>query len=353
MKTHFVLTMTALNLVLAGWMLRCQPVPQVSPLTAELPPQPAAAFATATHMPQPATALAPPTNSTAPAFHWSEIESPDYRTYIRNLRAIGCPEATIRDLITADLHALYQERRAQARCPEPTEFWRCEFGLEILSQTNLARLDAEEQAVLTALLGREASDATTTAQATSLVSGMRLCAQLEPKRAALEEWSQRFHSAKSELLAITNQRDLTDAELAQLRTLEAEQEQALIALLTPDELAEFDVRNSASAQCLRLALLGLEVSELEFRTLLTARQDLEARLASAATDEDHVSAQQAYQEFVANLLDAERYARFERAQNPEFQEFFTQGIANGLDAKAIEAQWAETQSQLASNLAEP
>ena len=166
-------------------------------------------------------------------------------------------------------------------------------------------------------------------------------------------WSQRFHSAKSELLAITNQRDLTDAELAQLRTLEAEQEQALIALLTPDELAEFDVRNSASAQCLRLALLGLEVSELEFRTLLTARQDLEARLASAATDEDHVSAQQAYQEFVANLLDAERYARFERAQNPEFQEFFTQGIANGLDAKAIEAQWAETQSQLASNLAEP
>src|SRR5262245_55092968 len=35
-----------------------------------------------------------------PEFHWSQIESPDYREYISNLRAIGCPEATIRDIIT-------------------------------------------------------------------------------------------------------------------------------------------------------------------------------------------------------------------------------------------------------------
>jgi len=37
------------------------------------------------------------------AFQWNELESTDYRVYIANLRRIGCPEQTIRDIITADL----------------------------------------------------------------------------------------------------------------------------------------------------------------------------------------------------------------------------------------------------------
>jgi hypothetical protein len=269
------------------------------------------------------------------------------------LRAIGCPETTIRDVITADLHALYQERRRQARCPEPAEFWRGEFGLALLSQTNLARLDAEEKAVLAALLGPEANDATATAQATRLVRDLRLCGILEPKRAALEEWSQRFEFAKAALLAITDLRDLTEAEVTQLRTLETEQEQALGSLLTPDERAEFDARNSASAQYLRQTLLGLDVNESEFRQLLVARQDFDIHLTAAEAGDDAFAAHQTYQESVAKLLGAERFARFERAQDAEFQEFFKQGIASGLDARAIEAQWTEAQSQFASGLGEP
>src|SRR5262245_10847191 len=35
-------------------------------------------------------------------FHWRTIESEDYRKYIANLRAIGCPEETIRDIIVAE-----------------------------------------------------------------------------------------------------------------------------------------------------------------------------------------------------------------------------------------------------------
>src|SRR6516162_1933421 len=36
-------------------------------------------------------------------FSWRDVESPDYPVYIANLRAIGCPEQTIRDLIIADV----------------------------------------------------------------------------------------------------------------------------------------------------------------------------------------------------------------------------------------------------------
>ena len=40
-------------------------------------------------------------------FTWSQIETNDYRAYIANLRSIGCPDATIRDIIVADVNALY------------------------------------------------------------------------------------------------------------------------------------------------------------------------------------------------------------------------------------------------------
>ncbi len=39
------------------------------------------------------------------AFQWSMVESTNYAIYRDNLRTIGCPEETIRDLIEDDLRA--------------------------------------------------------------------------------------------------------------------------------------------------------------------------------------------------------------------------------------------------------
>ena len=59
-------------------------------------------------------AFAPPGRESLP-FHWSKIESTDYRRYISNLRGIGCPEQTIRDIITADIDSLYASKRKQVQ----------------------------------------------------------------------------------------------------------------------------------------------------------------------------------------------------------------------------------------------
>src|SRR5687767_831304 len=42
----------------------------------------------------------------AEGFDWRLVESEDYKKYIVNLRSIGCPEETIRDIITADVNKL-------------------------------------------------------------------------------------------------------------------------------------------------------------------------------------------------------------------------------------------------------
>jgi hypothetical protein len=48
---------------------------------------------------------------TAHRFDWRELEAPDYPTYIANLRAINCPEQTVRDIITADVASLFALKR--------------------------------------------------------------------------------------------------------------------------------------------------------------------------------------------------------------------------------------------------
>src|SRR5260370_41541655 len=48
----------------------------------------------------------------AARFDWRQVESPDYKEYIANLRAIGCPEKTIKEIVTADVNDLFSARRA-------------------------------------------------------------------------------------------------------------------------------------------------------------------------------------------------------------------------------------------------
>ena len=89
-----------LNLVLAGCLM--------------------AVLANQRHRPPRTTEHASPSESKiAPApqqaaFHWSQLLSTnDYRAYIANLRAVGCPESTIRAIVTADLEAAcaFERRR--------------------------------------------------------------------------------------------------------------------------------------------------------------------------------------------------------------------------------------------------
>jgi hypothetical protein len=44
-------------------------------------------------------------------FTWEQVQSTNYATLIKNLRAIGCPEQTIRDIVTSDVDRIYARRR--------------------------------------------------------------------------------------------------------------------------------------------------------------------------------------------------------------------------------------------------
>jgi len=113
----------------------------------------AAAPAEADRQP-PATEAATPTPASPPAaetrpFHWSQIESADYHTYIANLRGIGCPEQTIRDIITADVESLYAARRRPLEAKLATE----SSAGRLAVQRELQELRQQEASFVAALVG--------------------------------------------------------------------------------------------------------------------------------------------------------------------------------------------------------
>ncbi len=67
--------------------------------------------------PQIAALVAPPAKQLAQPepLYWSQLESSDYQTYVKNLRRIGCPEATLRAIVAADVDSVYQERNDDLR----------------------------------------------------------------------------------------------------------------------------------------------------------------------------------------------------------------------------------------------
>src|SRR6267378_5933873 len=88
-------------------------------------------------------------------FSWRELESTDYPTYVANLREIGCPEQTIRDIIIADVNALYARRRAAELVTSEQQWWRSEPDAEVMEAAaeKSKALEDERRGLLTRLLG--------------------------------------------------------------------------------------------------------------------------------------------------------------------------------------------------------
>jgi len=99
-----------------------------------------------------------PTNR--PNFDWHQVESDDYHTYIRNLRSIGCPEQTIRDIVSADVVSAFASRRQEALSNLYSDFkyWDANPSNQVNAveiQRRRHAVDVEMNATLQDLLGQE------------------------------------------------------------------------------------------------------------------------------------------------------------------------------------------------------
>jgi len=287
---------------------------------------------------------------------WRAIESTNYLTYIANLRAVHCPEETIRDIIVADVHKLYAPRRAAIRrLTTSDEYWQQIQSFQNdfrdrQAKKEMAALKQEESALLKKLLGvdpREEEE-----HATDYV-GSRLQfldpARREQVRAVRDQAIERYNALQDQR---TKAGSYTPEIKAGFKRAMADERAALQKLLSSDELRQYDLQFSDAAVSLRGQLYGFAPSQSEFLALY----DIKAAEASAAghwtePDSDTPAGAQRKQQAretaeaqIKALLGPERYADYVRTKDFAYRQIneFTEemNLPRDVAAKVYDAKKA-------------
>lgn len=267
-------------------------------------------------------------------FDWAQLESADYHDYVANLRAIGCPEPTVRDIIIADVNDLFTPRVKALVDEVNGRFWELilrpddfEKMIEV-KHDQLRALDDERDEIFTALFGES-----------NPRSAENLLRDTADRRARWErigdflsqEKCARFVAAKEELevawMDFSRTPGLTGIQQqAKRNELEATLDQSLRAGLTADEYAELRLRQSPTAS-LRERLVGLDLSEETVRAVANlqfANAEARAALPPKAADFKSRTAQcqQQCDAQMRELIGPEGYAAFQRATDGRYESIY-------------------------------
>jgi hypothetical protein len=264
-------------------------------------------------------------------FQWSQLESTDYRQYIANLRAVGCPESTVRDIIITDVMRVYAARRGKFyQNGRAFKYWETDEKRKLKQtqleerEAQLALIDKELPAVLRELLGinyeREVNKYFVDAEE----DGRRLAFLSEDKRERVLALRDQFEGRREQALREAPDGKPTPGQIEQLRQIDREQEAALAGMMTAEERDEFELTTSPTADRMRRELIGFNPSEAEFRQIFTREKALDAAYAYEDTNDETVRAAKAAdeQKMLEDLdaaLGPDRAAQFEQARNPDFQ----------------------------------
>ncbi|MDW8308202.1 MAG: hypothetical protein RMK20_02390, partial [Verrucomicrobiales bacterium] len=282
-------------------------------------------------------------------FSWQEIESDDYATYIANLRAIGCPEQTIRDIIIADVNALFARRRAVEVVTPEQQWWRTEPDTNVLQQAleKIRALEQERRDLLTSLLGPgwETGDLLNLPRPSRQpipLDGPILGALPDDVKHRVEEISIRSEERIRAYVEAQRQagREPDPAELARLRQ---QTRTELAGVLSPLQLEEFLLRYSQNASALRAELRELkhfEVTPEEFRAMFRAidQIDLQRELLGTANDPNTAAARRALEQqrlaALQNVLGPERFELFQKLHDPDYRDAYARALAAGAPESA-------------------
>lgn len=279
-----------------------------------------------------------PTATHAPPFLWGEIESADYRQYVANLRAVGCPEQIIRDIIVADMNQLFSARAQAIWKPRVTEYWQKPINEQASPKQmeQLLALDKEKRAVFQDLLGVRPSQQELIDTLYLQVHGSEqqlLFLPADKREAALQALNDAdFESTEAKLHA-----DGSYTQTAQEK-LFAEKMKVLAGVLSPEELEEFRLRHSQTAQSLRMEVEYFNCTPDEFKRLFAARE----QKADGKNHGPDLLNRTAATEEVRKLFGDERAKEFERVSDMFYINIRRPAEEQGIAADLVDQAWQVT-----------
>jgi hypothetical protein len=152
------------------------------------------------------------------------------------------------------------------------------------------------------------------------------------KREALQQMEQDYNELAQDLRREAKGFSMPeDAEKA--RFLEAEKRRDLAAMLSPEELADYDLRQSRTAQNLRWQMTRMDATEVEYRAIFEIRKDFDEQFADrdaygnlirprdqADGGKARQEAEKAMQAQLKNALGPDRYRAYVRSNDQDYQQ---------------------------------
>ncbi|MEQ2008043.1 MAG: hypothetical protein ABMA26_14700 [Limisphaerales bacterium] len=310
----------------------------------------------------PATPPAPVTN--AAPFHWRALESADYAVYAANLRAVGCPELTLRDILLPDIEKLYDERVKNLEDSTEDTFWETadqRDARQRLREAKLRALELEKRALVQRLLGTEMSyEALTELRSAGFASALTEILLGFTDTAKSDQlimvFTLREADAKAQL-AVT-EGILLDEDITQLHALRDRMESDMARVLAPHEMEELRLRVSVLEGMNHLnRRSGVNVSGAELREIARLRADTRDVFAKMMNIDDEIYSEElrakgdaAFQELLRRYVGPERFADVERGKDYLFRNLFQSteklGVAKDALVQAYEARRAaDSQAQ--------
>ncbi|MEW6303000.1 MAG: hypothetical protein AB1705_05985 [Verrucomicrobiota bacterium] len=266
---------------------------------------------------------------------WRNLETEDFKEYIKNLRAIRCPEITIRDIIIADINKLYAARWKRLMVPEPIKYWEpWDFSAEYNDpkiRLQKIELDKERAALVRELLGVEYErEMRQQSLSWSWLDREDAFWDFLPadRAAAVRAMKDKCRYLTREIEDRAVNRPLTEAEKKECDRIREQEKAEMSAYLSPEEYKGYLMRQSATANRVRAATLGFDMKEDEFVAIVYAEWH------QGQTPED---TQRERVEKVRSVMGDERYAEYLKTKERDFQDLMRFGLPLDLSRDSIAA----------------
>lgn len=258
---------------------------------------------------------------------WSTLDSDDLKALVTHLRAAGFPASMIRAVINARIQAQFDARLADlAGSPQNTPYWK---PLASSSQTLNAKYSAERNQIYrdrAKLLREILGDELLNADAGEVTAVQRRQYGDLPKSKI--DLVQRIAADYDEMTAQTRAAMLGIAlpeDREKFSLLEREKRVDLTAILTPQELEDYEMRSSMLTARLRSAFTIMDATEDEFRAIFRLQQPFDSVInpvggtMTPEMNRQRIEAQKQVQEQIKTTLGEQRAADYARASDYEFQ----------------------------------
>ena len=284
-----------------------------------------------------------------PDFQWSRLIAPDYVVYIARLRLFGTPEPQVRDVIYGLVEAVYRPKRGAVRelsspkKPDNVKYWEHrnfwggpEAQMTKAQHEQMRALQKEESDLLKSLFGEDFYQQRTKDDGGEDWTGKLYGFIPKELREQVQDIDARMNEEKQDIYA-KNEGYFDQYAQADLHKIEKKYHDELAKILTPEQLLEWDLRHSDTANQLKNDLSAFDPNEDEFRALFQYKQAQEDLNPQSDPDSDappvtadqlkaNADKQKALDDELAQTVGTNRAAEYKLEQDYSYRSLIDSGV---------------------------